>query len=163
MLTACCYKQQLSYAIRILHFSARFVESWQLRQSNSLQLAHYHGKTLFRSETQLHVKLLHFWFFSWAVDLLRWHSVICNMNATEMAYRTVHSSRVLCVREFYCQDKKIVTMETNFISSRRPEQYRQEQAARTEPLSNNVCVSAPTHNITSLLFRPAAVWTELWR
>ncbi len=67
---------------------------------------------------------LAFLVLSWAVDLLRWLSVICNMNATEMAYRTVHSSRVLCVREFYCQDKKIVTMETNFISSRRPEQYK---------------------------------------
>lgn len=126
----------------------------KLWQSNQLRVAHYHGKTLFHSETQLHVKFLHFWIFSWAVD-----SVICNINATEMAYRTVHSSRVLCVREFYCQDKKIVTMETNFISSRRPEQYRQEQAARIVPLSSNVRVSVPTHIITSLLFCPAAAWT----
>jgi len=52
-------------------------------------------------------------------------------------------------------------METNFISSWGLEQYRQEQAACAKPLSSNVRFSAPTHNITWLLFRAATVWTEL--
>lgn len=134
---------------------------WNLDSSDSQIHCSWHiiMANHYSAQRQLHVKLLHFWFFSWDVDLLRWLSVICNMNATETAYRAVHSSRVLCVREFYCQDKKIVTMETNFISSRRPEQYRQEQAARIVPLSSNVRVSVPTHIITSLLFCPAAAWT----
>lgn len=113
------YKQWLSYVIRILHF---FSNVWKFDSSDSQihcsrQCVYSWQNIILLRDTPAcqTLEFLTLFMSCWFIKM-----TLCNT----VRYRTVHSSRVLCVGEFYCQDKKIVTMETNFISSRGLEQYR---------------------------------------